>query len=57
MVLQEELEQQVKKLPRENIARAALSKSFALTVPSMAEALQFSNMYAPEHLIINAKVT
>ena len=55
-ILQNELERQMKKLPRQQIAREALSKSFILRVPSMADALHFSDMYAPEHLIINAKV-
>lgn len=40
-------------LPRKEIARQALEKSFALVVNSLDEAVKFSNEYAPEHLIIN----
>lgn len=50
-----ELEQQLANLPRRAIAGLALTKSFALVVKNIAEAVNFANSYAPEHLIINIK--
>src|SRR5690606_34624834 len=44
--------EQLDSLPRADIARIALSKSYALHVGSTHEAVPFSNLYAPEHLII-----
>ena len=40
-------------LPRGDTAKKALTHSYVVKVPSKAAALEFSNMYAPEHLIIN----
>ncbi|MEO1653049.1 MAG: histidinol dehydrogenase, partial [Bacteroidota bacterium] len=48
-----ELQVQLKDLPRKEIAEVALSKSRALVLKDMQEALDFSNQYAPEHLIIS----
>jgi histidinol dehydrogenase len=45
-----EVERQVLLLPRERIARAALSEARALRVRSLEEAAEVSNLYAPEHL-------
>jgi len=39
-------------LPRAETARAAIDNSAALLVDSMDEAIEISNTYAPEHLII-----
>ncbi|HUG44354.1 MAG TPA: histidinol dehydrogenase [Acidobacteriota bacterium] len=50
-----EVEKQLETLPRRDLARQALEKSFLLTTPSLEEAVQFSNQYAPEHLILNVK--
>ncbi|MGN0894874.1 MAG: histidinol dehydrogenase [Succinivibrio sp.] len=47
-----EVETQVSALPREEIARKALSKSTAIVVDSIEEACKVSNRYAPEHLIL-----
>ena len=47
-----EFRRQVAALPRRDIIRAALSKSFILLCDSREEALSFSNDYAPEHLCI-----
>lgn len=47
-----EMEQQVQKLPRQEIAAEALKHSQAILVSSLDEAMAFSNMYAPEHLIL-----
>lgn len=49
-----EVDLQLGKLPRREIASKALSGSFALVVDNIFEAFRFSNLYAPEHLIINA---
>lgn len=50
---QQELVKQASALPRCNIVAVALSKSFILSVDNMDQAMQFSNDYAPEHLILN----
>lgn len=47
-----EIEKQLVKLPRKEIARRALENSRALILKK-AEAVEFINEYAPEHLIIN----
>lgn len=49
------LNQQLDKLPRKKFASEALSKSFILVVDDTSDAMDFSNQYAPEHLIINTK--
>ena len=51
--VEEALERQLARLPRAEITRQALEKSFAVRASSMEEALEFSNRYAPEHLILN----
>lgn len=48
-----EVEAQAARLPRQEFVREALEKSFALLVESLDEALEFSNLYAPEHLILS----
>ena len=40
-------------LPRKRLAESALEGSFALLVGSLEEAFEFSNRYAPEHLILH----
>lgn len=47
--------QQLEKLPRKEFASAALKNSFTVTVESTKQAMEFSNFYAPEHLIMNTK--
>jgi histidinol dehydrogenase len=49
---QAEIQAQLDALPRRDIAREAVSKSFVLLVSSREEALAFTNAYAPEHLVI-----
>ena len=51
--LMRQLEAQLSQLPRMDLAAKALQNSFALACPDLATALNFSNQYAPEHLIIN----
>jgi histidinol dehydrogenase len=47
------LEMQLKKLPRAEIASKALDNSMMIVLKSLDDCMEFSNMYAPEHLIIN----
>src|SRR5690606_9990179 len=47
-----ELERQLARLPRADIARTALASSSMIVVDSMEDALSVSNAYAPEHLIL-----
>jgi len=46
------LERQLATLPRAEIAKAALQNSYAVVCRDLRQALDFSNQYAPEHLII-----
>ncbi|MGF1923817.1 MAG: histidinol dehydrogenase [Bacteroidia bacterium] len=47
-----EIEQQLKELPRRDIASQAIQNSFAIQTNTLAQAMEFSNSYAPEHLIL-----
>ena len=47
-----ELESQLNQLPRKDIAQKALENSSAIVLNSSQEAMDFSNEYAPEHLIL-----
>ncbi|KAL2461073.1 Histidinol dehydrogenase [Abeliophyllum distichum] len=51
----DELNKQCQSLPRGDFALKALSHSFSVFARDMVEAINFSNLYAPEHLIINVK--
>lgn len=48
-----EIDRQLEKLPRKEIAKEALANSAAIVFPSMNELFDFVNEFAPEHLIIN----
>jgi len=48
----QEVENQLENLPRQTVARKALSCSKAIVFRSLGECLEFSNEYAPEHLIL-----
>ncbi|WP_026464506.1 histidinol dehydrogenase [Adhaeribacter aquaticus] len=50
-----ELEKQLSLLPRQEIAKKALSNSFAVVLKDAGQMLEFSNLYAPEHLILAVK--
>ena len=50
--IQNEINNQLKTLPRRNIAKAALENSLAVIVDNMDEAITAANKYAPEHLIL-----
>jgi histidinol dehydrogenase len=47
------IETQLKELPREQIASNALDNSMMIVLKSLDDCMEFSNMYAPEHLILN----
>jgi histidinol dehydrogenase len=47
-----ELERQLAILPRAEIAGMAIANSYAVVVNNLNEAINFSNVYAPEHLIL-----
>jgi len=47
-----EVNEQVKSLPRRETALKALANSKAITMNNIEECIEFSNIYAPEHLII-----
>ncbi|MEO6404128.1 MAG: histidinol dehydrogenase [Ferruginibacter sp.] len=50
-----ELQNQLNVLPRKEFATAALQNSKAILVNNMSEAIELSNVYAPEHLILAVK--
>ncbi len=50
-----ELGKQLDNLPRKNLALKSLENSFSLIVDDLNQAIELSNKYAPEHLIINVK--
>lgn len=49
----QEIDAQVERLPRKEIAREALANSLAIVFDSTNELIDFVNEFAPEHLIIN----
>jgi histidinol dehydrogenase len=53
--LKSELSNQLNELPRKEMAAKALANSFSLIVETLDEAWEFSNAYAPEHLIVNVR--
>lgn len=46
------INKQIKDLPRKEIAKEALSHSKIVLLNTIDEAIEFSNLYAPEHLIL-----
>ena len=47
-----QIELQLGELPRKDIAAQAIANSYAVLVEDTAQAMAFSNSYAPEHLIL-----
>jgi histidinol dehydrogenase len=47
------IEKQLEALPRKEIASGSLENSKLILLPSLDQCMDFSNIYAPEHLIIN----
>lgn len=54
-LLEKELDIQLKALPRKEMTEKALDHSFSIIVETLEVAFDFSNSYAPEHLIVNVK--
>lgn len=53
--VKKELKQQLNVLTRREIAEESLNNSFTLIVNELNQAFDFSNKYAPEHLILHLK--
>lgn len=53
--IQKEISSQLKTLPRKSIAEKSLANSRIIVLENEASAIEFINLYAPEHLIINTK--
>jgi histidinol dehydrogenase len=51
-VIEKEVEEQLQHLPRKEIAAKAIENSKFIVFENPDEAIDFSNLYAPEHLII-----
>lgn len=51
--VQEQIELQLQELPRKEIALKALANSKIIVVKTLEEAVEMTNEYAPEHLIIS----
>lgn len=49
----EQLNQQIEQLPRKEIAAKAIANSYAVLVENLEQGIDFSNEYAPEHLILS----
>lgn len=49
------IDQQLKVLPRKELAEKALANSKMILLKDMEEAIEFSNTYAPEHLILQTR--
>ena len=52
---EDELHAQAIALPRKEIVREAIAHSITLVVKDITEAMEFSNQYAPEHLILQVE--
>jgi histidinol dehydrogenase len=50
--IESEIEKQVEELPRKEVAKGALKNSLIAVFKTDREAMDFSNFYAPEHLIL-----
>ena len=53
--VQKELDKQLEALPRKEIAQKALENSMLVLVSDLREAIDLSNTYAPEHLVIQTE--
>lgn len=51
--VESEIERQAALLPRNEIITKSLENSKLILLPSLDDCISFSNMYAPEHLILN----
>lgn len=48
----EQIEKQIKELPRNEFAQQSLNNSHFILLNTIEDAIEFSNLYAPEHLIL-----
>ncbi|GMM38840.1 trifunctional histidinol dehydrogenase/phosphoribosyl-AMP cyclohydrolase/phosphoribosyl-ATP diphosphatase [Saccharomycopsis crataegensis] len=55
MKIQEAVDRQARQLPREAIIRKCIEHSMILNVKNVEDAFKYSNLYAPEHLILQIK--
>ena len=53
--IEDELDKQANALPRKDIVRGAIEHSVTLVVKNIEEAMELSNKYAPEHLILQVE--
>ena len=53
--VEEEIKNQIARLPRKEIAAKALGNSKAIIVENIDDAIELANEYAPEHLIISCR--
>jgi phosphoribosyl-ATP pyrophosphohydrolase / phosphoribosyl-AMP cyclohydrolase / histidinol dehydrogenase len=53
--IEAEVDAQARALPRVDIMRESIPKSIIVKTSSVPEALDFSNDYAPEHLILHLR--
>ncbi|RKU48252.1 trifunctional histidinol dehydrogenase [Coniochaeta pulveracea] len=53
--IEDELHDQAMALPRVDIVRGAIAHSLTISVKTVDEAMELSNAYAPEHLILQLK--
>lgn len=51
--VQDHIKEQLRELPRKEIAEKALGNSKIILLKSLDEAIELSNLYAPEHLILS----
>ncbi len=51
----DEAGRQIEKLPRREVARQAMRQSLAICADNVQQALDISNYYAPEHLILSVR--
>ena len=50
--IEDEIHRQAFALPRVDIVRGAIEHSISISVPTLSDAIRWSNYYAPEHLIL-----
>lgn len=53
--IEDEVDKQARALPRSDIVRGSLAHSVTLVVKDIVEAMELSNEYAPEHLILQVQ--
>lgn len=53
--ISKEVKRQLDQLPRKKLATKSLKNSYMIVSPTINQAIEFSNRYAPEHLILNVE--